>query len=160
MEVNQREPHSTTFENVGEMEAYVGNELGTTEWMLIDQVRISRFAQATEDEQWIHLDEERAARESPYKTTIAHGFLILSLTSKICYQSFRIKNLSAAINYGLDRVRFPNATPSGAYIRGHVSLMEFQEIPEGARFKLNVEFEIKGQEKPACVAEVLSQVYA
>lgn len=159
MESTPQAPYRTTFENVAEMQDYVGKELGISDWILIEQNRINLFAEATGDHQWIHLDAERAAKESPYKTTIAHGFLVLSMASNICYQTFEIKNLSAAINYGLDRVRFPNATPSGGYLRGHVTLLEFEEIPGGAKFKTSIVFEIKGQEKPACVAEVLSQVY-
>jgi len=159
MQVASQDPFKTTFQNIKEMKDYVGQDLGISDWILMDQNRINLFAEATADHQWIHLDAERSAKESPYKTTIAHGFLVLSMASNICYQTFEIKNLSAAINYGLDRVRFPNATPSDGYIRGHVKLLEFEEIPGGAKFKTNIIFELQGQEKPACVAEVLSQVY-
>ena len=151
--------HRSIFKNISEMENAVGKELGLTPWKIMDQERINTFAKATEDEQWIHIDKERCKKESPYKQTIAHGFLMLSMCSKIMYDSYEVGQVSMAINYGLDKVRFPNATPAGSKFRGRVSLNEFKFIPNGAKYKLNVIIELEGQEKPACVAEFLALAY-
>ncbi len=151
--------YRSIFKNISEMENAVGRELGLTPWKIMDQERINTFAKATEDEQWIHIDEERCKKESPYKQTIAHGFLMLSMCSKIMYDSYEIGEVSMAINYGLDKVRFPNATPAESKFRGRVSLAEFNIIPNGAKYKLNVIIELEGQEKPACVAEFLALAY-
>jgi acyl dehydratase len=151
--------HRSIFKNISEMENAVGKELGLTPWKIMDQERINTFAKATEDEQWIHIDEERCTKESPYKQTIAHGFLMLSMCSKIMYDSYEVGQVSMAINYGLDKVRFPNATPAGSKFRGRVSLAEFNFIPKGAKYKLNVIIELEGHEKPACVAEFLALAY-
>ena len=151
--------YQTTFSQLSSLQEYVGKELGLTEWVTIDQNRIQGFADTTEDQQWIHVDAEKAQQDSPYGCTIAHGFLVLSLASKFAYESYAIDNVGMAVNYGLDRVRFPSATLVGAAIRGRVSLMEYKEIPGGARYKTQITFEIKGQEKPACIAECIAQVY-
>ena len=152
-------PYATHLEKLTDLEQYVGKELGLTQWYEMTQSKIDLFAEVTEDFQWIHLDAERAARESPYKKTIAHGFLVLSMASKITFDTFSIANISMGINYGLDKVRFPNATPSGSFSSGRVSLMEYDTIPSGAKYKVSVVFELKGQEKPACVAEFLAIAY-
>jgi acyl dehydratase len=94
------------------------------------------------------------------KKTIAHGFLVLSYASQITFRTLKLNNIKLAINYGLDKVRFPNATPSDSYFRGRVSLIEFEEIPGGVKYKLNIVFEVKGETKPVCVAETLSLVYS
>ena len=151
--------YATQLEHLADLEHYVGKELGVSAWYAITQERINLFAEATEDFQWIHLDEERSLRESPYQKTIAHGFLILSMASKIAYDTYSIKAVNMAVNYGLDKVRFPNATPSGSMLRGRVSLMEFETISGGAKYKINIIFELEGQEKPACVAEFMAIAY-
>jgi len=151
--------YRSVFKNISEMENAVGKELGLTPWKIMDQERINTFAKATEDEQWIHIDEERCTKESPYKQTIAHGFLMLSMCSKIMYDSYEVGKVSMAINYGLDKVRFPNPTPAGSKFRGRVSLTEFNFIAKGAKYKLNVIIELEGQQKPACVAEFLALAY-
>jgi acyl dehydratase len=153
--------YSTQVERLADLKQWVGKELGLTDWIEITQEDIDTFARITDDEQWIHVDPVRAKAESPYGTTIAHGFMILSLVSKAAYETYSIGNLTMGINYGLDKVRFPNATPVGALLRARVSLMEFAAIGEdAARYKLKVYFEIKDQEKPACVAEFLAQAYS
>ena len=141
------------------MKDYIGKELGLTEWITIEQERIDSFAETTEDRQWIHTDPERSAAFSPYKKTVAHGFLVLSLASKISYDAFSIENVVMGVNYGLDKVRFPNATKSDAQLRGRVSLMEYDAIPGGAKYKVKIVFELQGEEKPACVAEFLAMAY-
>ena len=155
----KQEAYRTSFTYIDELESYVGKELGVTNWQTMDQKRIDTFANTTEDFQWIHIDEERCIKESPYKKTIAHGFLMLSMSSKVMFDCYEIKNFSMAINYGLDKVRFPNATPSGSRFRGRVSLMEFLKIRNGAKYKLSVVIELEGQEKPACIAECLALAY-
>lgn len=152
-------PYSTQLKELEELKDYVGKELGLTEWMTMEQERINSFAEATEDMQWIHTDPERSAAFSPYKKTVAHGFLVLSLASKISYDAFSIENVVMGVNYGLDKVRFPNATKSGAKLRGRVSLMEYDAIPGGAKYKMKIIFELEGEEKPACVAEFLAMAY-
>ncbi len=154
-----QKPHKSIFKKISEMESALGKELGLTPWSIMNQKRINTFAKTTEDEQWIHVDEKRCIKESPYKNTIAHGFLMLSMCSKIMYDSYEIEKTSMAINYGLDKVRFPNATPAGSKFRGRVTLAEFNIIPNGAKYKLNVIIELKGKEKPACVAEFLALAY-
>lgn len=157
-EISQK-PYATKLEHLSELASLVGKELGLTEWVTIDQQRIDDFAKTTEDEQWIHVDAERSAKESPYKKTIAHGFLVLSLASKFTYETFSVGDVTMGVNYGMDKVRFPNATPVDAQIRGRISLMEYKAIPGGAKYKMKVVFEINGQEKPACVAEFLAMAY-
>ena len=124
MEQPTNTAYATRLNNISELKDYVGKELGLSEWMPMTQKRINTFADATEDFQWIHLDAERTAKLSPYKKTIAHGFLVLSMASKISYDTFSIENVAMGVNYGLDKVRFPNATKSGSFFRGRVSLIE------------------------------------
>lgn len=152
-------PYATQLKELEELKDYVGKELGLTEWMTMEQERINSFAEATEDMQWIHTDPKRSAAFSPYKKTVAHGFLVLSLASKISYDAFSIENVVMGVNYGLDKVRFPNATKSDAKLRGRVSLMEYDAIPGGAKYKMKIVFELEGEEKPACVAEFLAMAY-
>ena len=153
------EAYKTNFKHLAELEAKVGQELGVSPWMKITQEKINQFAEATNDSQWIHVDPERSAKESPYKTTIAHGFLVLSLASYFTYETFSCEDVGMGVNYGLDKVRFMNATPVNADIRGKVSLMSFESIPGGAKYKVKIVFELKGVEKPACVAEFLAIAY-
>ncbi|RMF32261.1 MAG: MaoC family dehydratase [Bacteroidetes bacterium] len=152
-------PYSTRVSQVSDLEAYVGKELGLTKWVTITQEKIDTFAQATEDFQWIHTDPRRAAQFSPYKTTVAHGFLVLSLASKFCYEAYHIEDAALGINYGLDRVRFPKAVPVGARLRGRIALMEYQSLRKAARLKLKVTFEIEGERRPACIAEFIAVVF-
>ena len=160
MEQQTNTAYATHLTNTSELSAYVGKELGLTQWMPITQQRINTFADATEDFQWIHTDVERSATFSPYKKTVAHGFLMLSMASKVSYDTFSIENVAMGVNYGLDKVRFPNATKSGAFFRGRVSLLECDEIKGGIKYKMGIVFELKGEDKPACVAEFIAIAYA
>lgn len=153
------EAYSTNFKHLSDLKEWVGQEMGLSNWVTITQDRIDVFAEATEDQQWIHVNPERSKLYSPYKTTVAHGFLILSFASKFAYDCYSIDDVTMGVNYGLNKVRFPNATPSGALIRGRVSLLDYEEKPGGARYILKVVFEIKGKDKPACVAEFIAQAY-
>ena len=117
-----KQPPIAQVAHLNELEQYVGKELGLTEWMTIEQDRINTFAEVTEDLQWIHTDPEKSAAFSPYKKTVAHGFLVLSLASKISYDALSIGDVVMGVNYGLDKVRFTNATRSGAKLRGRLAL--------------------------------------
>jgi len=149
--------YRTTFKQLSDIKAAVGQEIGLSDWMTITQDAVNTFAKATEDEQWIHVDVEKSKKDSPYGTTIAHGFFVLSLASRFSYELITIEGVKMVLNYGLDKVRFPNATPVGAELRARLSVLSYEEKPNGARYKMKMIFEIKGQEKPACVAELLAQ---
>ena len=159
MKKSEENAYSTKFKELTELKNFIGKELGLTSWMQMSQKKIDDFAEITDDKQWIHTDPEKSALYSPYKKTVAHGFLVLSMVSRISFNAFSIKNVVAGINYGLDRVRFPNATKSDSAYRGRVSLMEFTVIPGGAKYKLKIVIEIQGEEKPACIAEFLALAY-
>ena len=138
----------------------VGRELATSDWLVITQERISAFAEATGDRQWIHLDRERAEKESPYGATIAHGFLTLSLLSSLMQDAIQFEQAGRrAINYGLNRVRFPSAVRTGSRIRGRFSLAAFKDLGDAIELVLSVTVECEGSEKPACVAEWVVRHY-
>jgi acyl dehydratase len=146
--------------DLNELKNFVGREIGVTDWLEVKQDRIQRFAEATEDRQWIHLDADRAKRESPYGTTIAHGFLTLSLISYLMKQAVQIQGgLCMAVNYGLNRVRFPAPVPSGSKIRGRFTLAALLELPKGVEAVFAVTVESEGKEKPCCVAEWIVRYY-
>ena len=159
MENSEEKAYSTKFKELTGLKNFIGKELGLTKWMQMSQEKIDDFAKITDDQQWIHTDPKKSALYSPYKKTVAHGFLVLSMITRVSLDAFSIENVVAGINYGLDRVRLPNATKSDSTYRGRVSLMEFTEIPGGAKYKLKVEIEIKGEDKPACIAEFLALAY-
>ena len=120
---------ATILESVGAMKDFVGREIAVTDWLTVTQERINLFAEATEDRQWIHLDRERAEKESPFKTTIAHGFLTLSLVAHFMQQAIKVQSgLRLAVNYGLNRVRFTAPVRSGARIRARIVVLSFKEI--------------------------------
>ena len=140
-----------------ELSSRVGQEIGVGEWVTITQEQVNLFADATLDHQWIHVDPEMAS-QGPYGTTIAHGFLTLSLVSEIA-PSVEIPGVRMAINYGLDRVRFISPVPVGSRLRARSVLQEVHEVPGGVQVKSEVTIELEGGEKPACVAETLSRFY-
>ena len=136
-----------------------GQHAGFTEWQTMEQDRVNRFADATDDHQWIHVDVERA-KESPFGGTIAHGYLTLSLVAPIMGELLKVSDSSTGINYGLDRVRFPAPMPVGARWRGGGELLEVTEIPGGLQMKVRVTIEVEGSEKPAMVADSLVRLYS
>ena len=139
--------------------SYVGQELGVSEWILIDQESINQFAYATNDHQWIHLDAERAARELPTKSTIAHGFLTISMTAGL--PTFKIKNTSNMINYGINRLRFTNMVPVDSRVRLRTKLVSADEVRgDGVRLTCEQTMEIEGHSRPALFAETLVIAYA
>jgi acyl dehydratase len=137
----------------------VGQELGVGEWKKIDQKRIDAFADVTEDHQWIHIDVDRAKTESPYGTTIAHGFLTLSMIPKLSKDNFRVENAKMAINYGLNKVRFLAAVPSGGRIRARSELVDAAQTGDNmVNLTVRHTIELDGSDKPAAVADTIVRV--
>jgi len=147
-----------TFDSLKQM---TGQELGVSGWLTVDQDRINQFAACTGDNQWIHVDPERAKRESPFRTTIAHGYLSLSLVAGLGIEAIKMpSNLQAAFNYGLDKVRFINAVKVDQKVRLRVSLISMEDKGPGQYLmKTSNTLEIEGEEKPALIAETLAMLY-
>jgi acyl dehydratase len=147
--------------NPQSLKELVGKEIAATEWFDLTQERIALFAEATEDRQWIHLDQARANEESPYGATIAHGFLTLSLISHFLKSAIQIQNgVRLAVNYGLNRVRFPAAVHVDSRIRARVALVGWKELPDSVEATFAVTIEREQSEKPACVAEWIVRYYS
>ena len=142
-----------------EIANHIGEEFGVSDWVKIDQDRVNKFAEATGDHQWIHLDVERAKRELPTKGTIAHGYLTLSLIPMLSSQIMRIDGVSRGINYGSNKVRFTNMVPTGVRVRARQKLLSAEPKGGGMQLTNEVAIEIEGQDRPACVAETISLVY-
>ncbi len=141
-------------EDLKALESLAGREIGASDWFLVSQDRITQFAEATEDRQWIHLDRERALRDSPYGATIAHGFLTLSLISHFMKMAVRIRSgVRLAVNYGLNRVRFPAPVRADSRIRARFTLQAVKQLPDALEAVFSVNVEGEGIEKPCCVAE-------
>jgi acyl dehydratase len=137
----------------------VGEEIAVSDWLPVTQARIDQFAEATGDRQWIHVDSARAAVESPFKTTIAHGFLTLSLLSPLIRESIQFNGLRMAINYGMNRVRFVSPVPSGARIRARITVQAVEEVTGGFQVTWQVTIEREHGGKPACIADWLVRYY-
>jgi acyl dehydratase len=151
---------ATQIKSIVDLQLLIGQEVAVGDWFEVAQERINLFAEATEDRQWIHTDPERAARESPFKSTIAHGFLTLSLLSDMMMRAISVGGVRMGLNYGLNRVRFVSPVPVGARIRGRFTLAAVEEIKGGVQATWNVTVEREGNDKPACVAEWLVRYYA
>jgi acyl dehydratase len=141
-----------TFERLVDLQALVGQELGVSDWVTVDQRRIDQFADATGDHQWIHIDPVRAAA-GPFGATVAHGFLTLSLLPEMSATAFQVRDTRMGVNYGLNRVRFPAPVPSGSRLRGRFKLLAYEAIEGGAQVTVEVTMEREGSAKPVCVAE-------
>ncbi|MCW5623054.1 MAG: MaoC family dehydratase, partial [Burkholderiales bacterium] len=137
----------------------VGQEIGVSDWVTVDQKRLDLFAQATGDHQWIHVDPVRAARESPFGASVAHGFLTLSLLSKFLNESIGFPSARVGVNYGLNRVRFTAPVPVGARIRAHLHLRDVEDLDRGVQMTWDVTLELDGSDKPCLVAEWLTRRY-
>jgi len=148
----------TTIHGVDELERMVGAHLGYSDYLVIDQERIDRFADATGDHQWIHVDSVRAA-EGPFGTTIAHGYLTLSLVPMLLSQVLHVEGVAHGVNYGCNRVRFPSPVPVGAEVRAGASLESVEAVPGGVQVVLDVTVEVRGAAKPACAAQVVFRYY-
>jgi acyl dehydratase len=146
------------YAKLSDLQPLVGQDLGASEWITIEQSRIDEFAQATGDHQWIHVDPARAAT-GPFGATVAHGFLTLSLLPLFSETAFTIDDVRMGINYGLNRVRFAAPVRVGSRLRAHFKLLSFEPLEGGAQLTVQATFEIEGQAKPACVAESVSRRY-
>ncbi|MGB9281695.1 MAG: MaoC family dehydratase [Pseudonocardiaceae bacterium] len=146
------------FSGADELLAAAGEQLGTSGWMTIEQQRVNAFADATEDHQWIHIDPQRAAA-GPFGTTIAHGFLTLSLLPHLIDQTYRVEGTTMVINYGLNKVRFPAPVPVGSTVRAEVALAEATEVTGGLQLVVRASLQIEGNAKPGCVADWVTRVY-
>ena len=148
-----------SFDHLTDLQALVGESLGVSDWITVTQQRIQLFADATGDHQWIHLDAERAAK-GPFGTTIAHGFLTLSLLPEMGASAFKVLDTRMGVNYGLGKVRFPAPVPSGSRLRGHFKLTKYEPLDGGAQITCEVTMEREGSDKPVCVAESIARRYS
>ena len=138
---------------------WIGREVACSDWCEVDQARIQQFADATGDQQWIHVDPERARRESPFRGSIAHGYLTLSLLPGLMQSTLEIRGVGMAINYGLDRVRFPAPLPAGSRVRARLALDSFTPLDACMQARWTAAVEREGGDKPVCVAQVLVRYY-
>ena len=150
---------STRFAGVDDAKSKVGQEIGISEWMQIDQGRVNGFAEVTGDHQWIHVDVERARRESPFGEPIAHGYLTVSLLAKFAGECISVDGIKLAVNYGLNRVRFASPVKVGSRVRARFVLGAVEDIAGGAQMLWLATVEIEGGDKPACVAEMVTRWY-
>jgi acyl dehydratase len=153
-----------TFANLTEFSAHAGQSLGETDYMTISQEMVNLFAEATGDHQWIHTDPERAARESPYKAAIAHGFLTLSLAPKLLAEIYSVESVTLGVNYGANKIRFTSAVPVGSRLcmkawLHHAEPQNSNEDTNGVRAIIECAFEVEGEHKPACVAELITLLF-
>lgn len=147
------------IKTLDDLKGFAGREIAVTNWFEITQERINQFADATGDHQWIHTDPKRAQGESPYGTTIAHGFLTLSLVPQFLKDAVQLADVRMAINYGLNRVRFPSAVLAGSRIRARTVLQSMREMTDSAEAVFSITIESQGSDKPCCVAEWLARYY-
>lgn len=148
----------TRYAHLADMAALVGQDIGASDWVPIEQERINQFAQATGDHQWIHLDPVRAAA-GPFGAPIAHGFLTLSLLPMLFESAFAVDDVRMGVNYGLNRVRFVSPVKVGSRVRGRFKLLTFEPLEGGAQLTVEATIELEGSVKPACVAETVSRRY-
>lgn len=149
-------PQPTVIPSIGEIKSFVGQTLGTSEWIAISQERIDTFANATGDHQWIHCDVERARVESPFRTTIAHGYLTISLAPALLSELVRVNECGTAINTGIEKMRLSTPVLSGSRVRMSATLKDARDVPRGGvRATFGVRFEVEGEKKPACIANVV-----
>ena len=147
-----------TFQQLSELAGLVGQDIAVSDWITVDQARIDAFAEATGDRQWIHIDPVRAAA-GPFKTTIAHGFLTLSLLPEMGASAMEVADTRMGVNYGLNRVRFTAPVPVGSRLRGQFKLLAFEPIEGGAQLTMQVTMQREGSDKPVCIAESLARRY-
>ncbi|RXZ38886.1 MaoC family dehydratase [Oxalobacteraceae bacterium CAVE-383] len=145
--------------SLAQLKQMVGSEVAVSDWLTVEQQQVDRFAEATGDRQWIHVDVERSRRELPYGGTVAHGFLTLALLPRFFGETIRMSDVRMMVNYGLNRVRFPAPLPVGDRVRGHLKLLDVTDIPGGAEMIWEVSVEREGEAKPVCVAEAIFRRY-
>ena len=146
----------TVYPHLADLQALVGQQIGGSDWLTVEQSRIDLFAQATDDHQWIHVDPVRAAA-GPFGATVAHGFLTLSLLPPLFESAFEIADVKMGINYGLNRVRFPAPVRVGSRLRGRFRLLSYEPLPGGAQLVVEATVELEDSDKPACVAESVTR---
>ena len=146
------------FDGVAELRDAVGTRVGESDWVTIDQSQVDMFADATDDHQWIHIDQERA-KAGPFGTTIAHGFFTLSLLPEMAASAFGVRETRMGVNYGLNKVRFPAPVPSGSRVRGRFKLVGYEPLEGGAQLTTQVTMEREGSDKPVCIAESIARRY-
>jgi acyl dehydratase len=146
--------------DINELKSLVGQELGVSEWHLVTQEEINQFAGATHDHQWIHVDPERAKRESPFGGTIAHGYYTLSLAPYLIPQVVTVSGIRMGVNYGLNSLRFTSPVRIGKRLRVRVTLKAVDDVSGGVQVAIGLSFEVEGEPKPACVGEVVYRYYA
>jgi acyl dehydratase len=152
---------TTTIQGIDGLKAKVGEHLGYSDYLEITQDRVNRFADATGDHQWIHVDVDRANRESPFGGPIAHGYLTLALAPSLLPQVLRVEGVTMGVNYGANKVRFPSPVPVGSKLRAGADITSVEDVGGGgAQVTLDVTFEVEGAPKPACVAQVVFRYYA
>src|SRR5215471_8547245 len=160
LHVRKGVPRMRVFKSFDEIRAAVGTEVGVSGWVEITQKRIDQFAEATGDDQWIHVDVERAKRESPTRTTIAHGLFTLSLIPEFVRDVMGLKGITTTLNYGANRVRYLSPVPAGSRLRARVKIIATEDSPNnGLRVTYGITIEREGGERPACVAEVMAIHY-
>ena len=147
-----------TLTGLEQVKSRVGQELGVSDWHAVTQEQVNQFAELTGDDQWIHVDVERA-KQTPFGGTIAHGYYVLSLAPRFSYGIFSLDGFAFALNYGLNRVRFPAPMPVGGKVRMRAKLAAVEEMAGGAQITTELTFEREGGDKPVCVAESLARVY-
>ena len=150
---------ATRFAGIDDAKSKIGQEIGLSDWMLVDQARVNGFAEVTGDHQWIHVDVERAKRESPFGGPIAHGYLTVSLLAKFAGECIAVDGIKLAVNYGLNRVRFAAPVKVGSRVRARFVLAAVDDVAGGAQMTWQATVEIDGGEKPACIAEMLTRWY-
>lgn len=150
---------ATRFSGIDDAKSRIGQEIGISDWLLIDQARVNGFADVTGDQQWIHVDVERAGRESPFGGPIAHGYLTLSLLAKFAGECIAVDGIKLAVNYGLNRVRFASPVKVGSRVRARFTLGAVDDIAGGAQMLWQATIDIEGNDKPACIAEMLTRWY-
>jgi acyl dehydratase len=151
---------TTTIDGIDGLKAKVGEHLGYSDWLEITQDQVNQFAEATGDHQWIHVDPERAKKESPFGGPIAHGYLTISLAPRLLPEVVRVDGIAMGVNYGINKLRFPSPVPVGSKLRVGATLAGVEDIAGGAQVTMDLTFEVDGQDKPACVAQVLYRYYA
>jgi acyl dehydratase len=157
-QATDQKPNVLTLSGIDEVKGHVGQDLGVSEWHTVTQEEIDQFAQVTGDDQWIHVDVERA-KETPFGGTIAHGYFTLSLAPMFSYRMFSLEGFTFGVNYGLNRVRFPAPMPVGGRVRMRAKLLAVDDVPGGAQVTTELTFEREGGDKPVCVAESLARVF-
>ncbi|MFZ6774719.1 MaoC family dehydratase [Undibacterium sp. SXout7W] len=147
------------IKSLEELRSLTGQVVAVSEWLEISQDRVNMFADATGDHQWIHIDVERAKRESPFGGPIAHGFLTLSLLPMLIESTVHLSYVKMGVNYGLNKVRFPSPVPVGSQLRAHLKLLSVEDIKDGAQMIWEVTIERQGSDKPVCVAESIARCF-